>query len=257
MFNLNQLLIIYPLVFLAGFVDAIGGGGGLISLPAYLIAGYPVHAAIGTNKFSAAFGSVAVTIEYLLKGFVPVKLAFFTVIFALIGSAGGANVALMFSDRLFKILMLFILPATAFYVFKSKKLLHGRENDNLNSVITRKTFLISSLIALGIGFYDGFYGPGAGTFMILLLTGVANLNLQQANGVAKVMNMSTNLAAVSVYILNGKADLMSGFIASLFSIAGNIVGAKLFEHGGANIVRPIILIVLTLFFGRVIFDLMF
>ncbi len=255
MFNLTQLLIICPLIFLAGFVDAIGGGGGLISLPAYLIAGFPVHVAIGSNKLSAAFGSVTVTLEYLKKGFVPIKLAFFSMIFALTGSALGAEIALMFSDKIFKILMLFILPATAFYVFRSKKLLHGRANNN--SEINSRTYLIASLIAFSTGVYDGFYGPGAGTFMILLLTGLAKLSLQNANGVAKVMNMSTNLAAITVFMLNGKADLMSGIIGGIFSIAGNITGAKLFERGGANIVRPIILIVLTIFFARVIFDLTF
>ena len=150
--------------------------------------------------------------------------------------------------------MVFILPATAFYVFRSQDLL--KEDTHTESVITTQTYIVCGLVALFTGFYDGLYGPGAGTFMILLLAGFAHLSVQKANGVAKAINFATNIAAFTVYFLNGKAILSLGIIAGCFSIAGNYIGARFFEKGGAKIVRPVILIVLSLFFIRVIYDLL-
>lgn len=252
--NLSQLLIICPLIFIGGVVDAIGGGGGLITLPAYMIAGFPVHVAIGTNKVSSPIGTSIAFTKFLLDGYIPLKLSALGVIFALAGSALGANTALLISDHIFKILMLVILPATAYYVFRSQDLL--KEEHSHTEIITSRTFIICALVAFFIGFYDGFYGPGAGTFMLLLLAGAAHLSVQKANGVTKAINFATNISAFAVYFINGKAIIPLGIIAGLFSIAGNYIGAKFFEKGGAKIVRPVILIVLSLFFVRVVYDLL-
>lgn len=242
------------MIFLAGVIDAIGGGGGLISLPAYMLAGFPVHFAIGTNKLSSVMGTSLATGKFFKDGYVPLKLSASCIICAFIGSSLGAKTALLISDYIFKILMLIILPLTAFYVFRSQNLMKEKE---FSSSETRKTFVIAMLIALCLGFYDGFYGPGAGTFMLLLLAGAAGLTLQKANGVAKVINLATNFAALAVFILNGKVIFEIGFPAGLFSIMGNYIGARSFEHGGAKVVRPVILIVLALFFIRVVSDLLF
>ena len=252
--TISQLFIICPLIFIGGLVDAIGGGGGLITLPAYMIAGFPVHVAIGTNKVSSPIGTSIAFTKFLLDGYMPLKLSVIGVIFALIGSALGARTALLISDYVLRLLMVFILPATAFYVFRSQDLL--KEDTHTESVITTRTYIVCGLVALSTGFYDGLYGPGAGTFMILLLAGFAHLSVQKANGVAKAINFATNIAAFTVYFLNGKAILSLGIIAGCFSIAGNYIGARFFEKGGAKIVRPVILIVLSLFFIRVIYDLL-
>ena len=254
MWNISQLLIICPLVFIGGLVDAIGGGGGLITLPAYLIAGCPVHVAIGTNKVSSSMGiSVAFT-KFLLNGWIPVKLSALGVAFAFAGSALGAKTALFINDYAFKIIMLVILPVTAYYVFRSQDLLREQ---TAHEDISGKTYVVCVLVAFFVGFYDGFYGPGAGTFMLLLLAGMAKLSVQKANGVTKAINFTTNIAALAVYFFNGKVIWPLGLIAGAFSIAGNYIGAKFFEKGGAKIVRPVILIVLSLFFIRVIYDLLF
>ena len=116
-----EYLIICPLVFLAGFIDAIAGGGGLISLPAYLFAGLPVHNAIATNKLSSTMGTTISTLKYAKNGFINYKRAIPCVFFALFGASIGANLALIISDKFFIIIMLIILPFIAFYVLKSKK----------------------------------------------------------------------------------------------------------------------------------------
>jgi len=252
--QISQLFIICPLIFIGGVVDAIGGGGGLITLPAYLIAGFPVHYAIATNKLSSPIGAGMAFIKFLLNGYIPLKLSACGVIFALIGSSLGAETALLVSDHAFKILMLIILPLTAIYVFKSQNLLKEERDAQ---PITSRTFIICSLVALSMGFYDGFYGPGAGTFMLLLISGAAKLSVQKANGVMKAINLATNIAALAVYLVNGKVIFSVGIIAGLFSIAGNYIGARFFEKGGSKAVRPVILVVLSLFFIRVIYDLFF
>ena len=252
--QISQLFIICPLIFIGGLIDAIGGGGGLITLPAFMIAGFPVHYAIGTNKVSSAMGTSIAFTKFFLDGYMPVKLSICGIIFALLGSSLGAKTALLISDYAFKILMLVILPVTAVYVFKSQNLL-TEERDS--QAVTIHTYIICVLIAFFLGFYDGIYGPGAGTFMLLLLAGAAKLSVQKANGVAKAINLATNVAALFVYFMNGKVIFIVGATAGLFSIAGNYIGAKFFEKGGSKAVRPVILIVLSLFFIRVIYDLFF
>ncbi|MBQ6775275.1 MAG: TSUP family transporter [Synergistaceae bacterium] len=250
--QLTQLLIVCPLTFLGGLIDAIGGGGGLVSLPAFMIAGFPVHYAIGTNKISSAMGTSIAFTKFLIDGYMPLKLSACGVVFALVGSSLGAKTALLISDHAFKIMMLFIVPITALYVFKSQSLLtEGRDSQ----AITSRTYAVCVLIAFVLGFYDGFYGPGAGTFMLLLLAGVAKLSVQKANGVTKAINFATNLAAIAVYFVNGKAIFIPGAVAGIFCVAGNYIGAKFFERGGARAVRPVILVVLALFFARVVYDL--
>lgn len=252
--QISQLFIICPLIFIGGIIDAIGGGGGLITLPAFMIAGFPVHFAIGSNKVSSAMGTSIAFTKFMLDGYMPLKLSAIGIIFALTGSSLGARTALLISDHAFKILMLIILPLTAYYVFKSQNLL---TEDKDSQPVTSRTYLICVLVAFFLGFYDGFYGPGAGTFMLLLMAGAAKLSVQKANGVTKAINFATNVAAICVYFMNGKVILPVGITAGLFSIAGNYIGARFFEKGGAKAVRPVILIVLSLFFIRVISDLLF
>ncbi len=245
-------LIICPLVFLGGFVDSIAGGGGLISLPAYLIAGLPAHVAIGTNKISSAMGTTLTTWKFWKQGYIKPRLSLVCAVAALIGSTGGANLALLVSDRYFKLLLLVILPLTAFYVFRSKSMTTG-EKDPLSP---GKTCAIALAAALTIGVYDGFYGPGTGTFLLLILTGVAHMSLNDAAGTTKVINLSTNIAALVTYLVNGKVYLIMGLVAGIFGIAGNWLGTKCFTENGARITKPIIFVVLGIFFLRILWEML-
>lgn len=245
-------LIVCPLVFIAGFVDAIAGGGGLISLPAYLIAGVPVHMAIGTNKLSACMGTALATIRYGKTGYIPLKLAPFAVAFALTGSTIGAELALLLDDGVFKIIMLFILPLTAAYVLFGKGV---NASEGAQPLPFLKAVLITVAVAFFIGMYDGFYGPGTGTFMILFLVGAAKLRLSEANGLSKVMNLSTNIAALAVYLFNGKVIYPLGLTAGAFCLLGSYLGTRLFAKNGAKVAKPIILTVLSIFFVKTVIEL--
>lgn len=245
--TLTTYLIVCPLVFLAGFVDAIAGGGGLISLPAYMIAGFPPHFAIGTNKLSSGMGTLVSTYRFGKSGNIPWKSAIPCVIMAVLGSGAGARCALLVSSELFKKLMLVIIPITAYYVMKTKAMDVEREPLSQGQTIFR-----ACLTALVIGMYDGFYGPGTGTFLILLLTSFAHFTLGNANGTAKSINLTTNLTSLVVYLMNGKTMLTLGLIAGVFGIAGNYMGVSFFNDKGSKAVKPIMIVVLVLFFIRVL-----
>ena len=242
-----HFLIVCPLVGIAGFVDSIAGGGGLISLPAYLISGLPVHTCIATNKLSSSMGTTVATVKYACSGYIHWRLAVFCAAASLLGAALGANIALLISDRAFRLLMLVILPLTALYVLRRKDLFSDK---NRNLLPFGRTVLLSCAIAFVLGMYDGFYGPGTGTFLILLLTRFAHMELRQANGITKVINLSSNLSSLAVYLLSGQVLFPLGLCAGAFSVLGNYLGSRCFTRRGASIARPIILLVLLVFFTR-------
>ena len=245
-----EFLIVCPLAFLAGFVDAIAGGGGLISLPAYLIAGLPPHFAIGTNKLSSTMGTALTTFRFAKSGFINWKLAGVCSLVALGASSLGASLLLLVDEKIIRCVLLIILPLTAYYVFKSKDLSpKGAPRGRV------EMYLITLLATVVIGVYDGFYGPGTGTFLLLILTGVAHMKLTEANGLTKAINLSTNVAALAVLLFNGKVLLVLGFVAGLFNMLGNYLGTRSFVSGGSKVVRPLIILVLAIFMVKLLIEL--
>lgn len=249
-FDSLTYLIVCPLVFLAGFIDAIAGGGGLISLPAYIISGLPIHTCIGTNKLSSAMGTALTAIRFGRRGYIPWKIAACCIVTALIGGVLGARLTLLVSDYYLKLIMLVVLPVTAAYLMRGKALDAQKE-----SLAPGRTIVLGMLISLFIGVYDGFYGPGTGTFLILLLCGWAHMRIAQANGTAKAINLATNLAGLSVFVASGDITVALGLVAGVFGIAGNYLGARSFDKGAAAIAKPVMLVVLALFFVRVVLEL--
>ena len=239
--SLWTFIIVCPMVFLASFVDAVAGGGGLISLPAYLLAGVPPKLAIGTNKLSSATGTVFSTARYCKNGCFDLKLALPSIVVALIGSYIGAKIVLVTSDEILKYVLIIVLPVTAFFVLKKKNF------DQVKNKPKRKTqFIIAVLASFIIGMYDGFYGPGTGTFLILIYTGLVKLDLLTASGNTKLVNLSSNVAALVTFIFSGNIVYALGFAASVFSIAGHYLGAGMAMKSGTKIVKPIIILVILL-----------
>lgn len=247
----QMFLIVCPLVFLAGLMDSIAGGGGLISLPAYLIAGLPPHFAIGTNKLSSAVGTTVSATRFCKNKFVDWGIAVPSIILALIGSAAGANIALMLDEKVMKYILILILPLIAIYVLKGKRI---KEDEKVSEISKRKVYLIACLASFIIGAYDGFYGPGTGSFLILIYTGLAKMDIKIASGNTKLVNLASNIAALVTFLLNGKIIFALGITAAVFSVAGNYIGAGLVIKNGHKIIRPIILVVLLLLFVKVMID---
>lgn len=239
-----SFIIVCPLVFLAGFVDAVAGGGGLISLPAYLFAGIPMHGAIATNKLSSSTGTLISTIRLCRNGYVDWPLAIPSVAAALIGSTIGAFVALSVSDEILKLVLMFTLPVLAYYILRKKDL-----NPEDEKKISRKAqYILATAGSLAVGFYDGFYGPGTGTFLILIYTGLVKMDIIKAAGNTKLTNLTSNVSALLVFFANGVVILPLGLAASVFSIAGHYLGAGVVMKQGSKIIKIIILLVIGLLF---------
>lgn len=248
--TVTMFLIVLPLSGIAGFVDAVAGGGGLIALPAYLIAGCPVHFAIGTNKVSSGMGTALATFRYARSGYIDWKLTVPCVLAAILGGSLGAEGALLIEERTFMIIMLFLLPMTAVYIMKGHALSDEKEDYPI-----RKTMVLACVIALGVGFYDGIYGPGTGTFLILLLSAIAHFKLTKANGTAKVINLTTNMSAMVVYLMNGKVLILLGLAAGATNLIGSYIGTRYFDKGGARAVKPVMITVIVIFFVKVLYEL--
>ena len=205
-------LVACPLIFLAGFIDAVGGGGGFISLPAYLLSGLPPHLALGTNKLSSTMGTFLATLRYAKLGYIRYKDAAVAVIFAILGSSIGAELVLWIPDMALKISIMVILPLTAFYLLRYRKF--GEPDQSKYS------------------------------------------RLQNANGLTKAINLTTNIAALSVFLHHGSVVIYMGLIAGLFNIAGNYVGCSFFVRKGMKGTKLIMLLVIALFEAKLCWDLL-
>ena len=248
--SINVFIIVCPLVFLAGLVDSIAGGGGLISLPAYLMAGISPQFALGTNKLSSIAGTLIASLRYYKNKYVDIILCFPAIVAALAGSALGSSFALLVNEQILRWILLIVIPLTAFYVFKRKNL------DNDSSHLSRvRTIIYSGIISFFIGGYDGFSGPGTGTFLILLYNGIAKIDSRIASGNAKWVNLASNLSALVLFLINGRVLIPLGLCAALFNMLGAYIGSGLVIHKGNKIIRSTIFIVLLLIFMKLVWDM--
>ena len=248
--TLRTFLIVCPLVFLGGFMDSIAGGGGLISLPAYLIAGVPIHFALGTNKISASSGGAIAAFRYYKNKYVDLLICLPCIFASLIGSSLGANLTLLLNEKYLQYILLIVIPVTAFYVFKKKNL-----DTEANPLPRRLTIILAIIISFFLGAYDGFFGPGTGTFLILLYTGLVKMDSRIALGNSKLVNLTSNLSSAVIFFINGRVILPLGICAAIFSITGSYVGSGLVISRGTRLIRYMIMVVLALLFGKVAFDI--
>lgn len=248
----HTLLIVCPLTFLAGLVDSIAGGGGLISLPAFLLAGLPPHAAIATNKLSSSIGTTVSTARFLKNGYVNVRIAVPAVIVAVLGANLGARLILKIPEHYIRYFLLFALPAAAFFVLRKKPA--GTEPHA--AVSPRRQLLLAVIMSFLIGVYDGFYGPGTGTFLLLIYTGLCCMTVQDAAGTVKLVNLSSNVMSLFIFLREGQAVLWLGCTAGAFCLLGHYLGSGMVMKNGGKIVRPVILGVLALLFLKVLGELL-
>lgn len=251
---LHALLIVCPLVFLGGIVDSVAGGGGLITLPAYLLAGLSPHAAAATNKCGNLWGTLLATFRFLRRGEVHLPSALWGGAGALLGAWLGARLNLIVSDRFLYYLMLVIVPVMAVFLLVKREF--GTE-DRSCTLPKRRLMLLSFAIGLVIGGYDGFFGPGAGTFLILAFTALCRFDLLTASGNTKVANAASNAASLVTFALAGQVVWAVGIPAALCSLAGGYVGSGLALKNGAKVIRPMFFVVLALLTIRLLYDLLF
>uniref|UniRef100_A0A7C5VNM1 Probable membrane transporter protein n=1 Tax=Fervidobacterium thailandense TaxID=1008305 RepID=A0A7C5VNM1_9BACT len=247
--TLIDRFVLSGMVFLAGFVDSIAGGGGLISLPAYLFVGLPSHYALATNKLSSAVGTLFSMIRYARKGAVIFRIGIPSTLGALMGSVLGARLVLLIPDFVLKTILTVLISLAAFFVLVGRK----EQDDYLFVKNQMQVYLLALLAGFAIGLYDGFFGPGTGTFLIILYVSALKLNHVQASGTAKIVNLASNVGALFTFILNGKVVYSLGIPAAVFGILGNWLGSGLALQKGAIIIKPLMIVVLTLLMLKIVF----
>jgi uncharacterized membrane protein YfcA len=227
--------------FFAGFIDSIAGGGGLIQLPALLI-GLPkseTAEVLGTNKLSSVFGTSTAAVLYRKQIKPDPKVLLAMGVPALLGSAGGAMLASKIPTSSMRPMVLVLLIVVAIYTWFKPDL---GKFENLRH-LPRRRVQIAALAGVIIGFYDGIFGPGTGSFLMLILVASLGYAFITASAIAKVVNVATNVGAIMVFGINGAVIWQIGIIMGVANISGAIIGARLAIKGGSTLVRKVFLLV--------------
>lgn len=246
---------IYILLFFtglgAGFVDSIAGGGGLIALPVLFSIGLPAPMALGTNKLQGSFGTLSASYNYIKKGVVRFDESVTGIFFTLVGAALGAwtihQMKAGFIEQLIPVLLLIVFFYTLFvkdlgiYESRAKMPIH----------------LFYFLFGCGLGFYDGFFGPGTGSFWTAALLIVMGMEMKKASGITRIMNFTSNIVALTVFIIGNNVIYSIGFCMAAGQIIGARIGSSMAIRKGAGFIRPIFLTVVFLTILRLIWKTYF
>ncbi len=238
------VLILCIVSFAAGFVDSVAGGGGLLMAPALLLSGMPPHLALGTNKFIAIFGTATAVINFTRHRIIIWRIAIIGLIASMIGAAIGTNAILLFDDKTATTIILAILPFTAIVTFMPKK----QVKSNVSEFNNKELYLLVPIISFCLGFYDGFFGPGTGTFIIIAFYSVLGMNLIYASAVAKVINLASGVGSFITFAIAGKIFYTLGIPLIVCNIVGAYFGSKMAMSKGQSFIRKLIVIVFVMLF---------
>jgi uncharacterized membrane protein YfcA len=246
--SLQLFALLFAAAFLAGFVDSIAGGGGLISVPAMLIAGIPPLQTLGTNKVQSICGSGSATLAYARKGHVKLGEQLPMALMALLGGAVGALLATFIPADVLRIIMPFLLIAIALY-FALKP--------NISDVETHRRM---SAMAFGltlvpvVGLYDGAFGPGTGSFFMLGFVSLAGFGLLKATAHTKLLNFGSNLGALIVFIFSGVILWKIGILMGIGQFLGAQLGSRLAMRIGGRVIKPLLVVVCLAFAVKLLAD---
>lgn len=223
--------------FLAAFLDAIAGGGGLISLPALLSVGLPPVAALATNKLQSVVGTSVAAVTYWRKGYIKFADLIVPIILTFIGSVAGAATAKSMDTAILNWLVPILLMAVSLYFMFSPKM-----TDDVKA--SRLSFArFGPLVGFAIGYYDGVFGPGTGSFFIAAFVTLFGFGLTRAVGNTKVLNATSNFAALCFFILGGDVVWIAGGAMIIGQIAGGYLGARVGMRFGAKLIKPLIVMI--------------
>jgi uncharacterized membrane protein YfcA len=251
---LTDLLIVCPLLFVAGLIDGISGGGGIISLPAYMLTGMPLGMAYGCNKMQSFLGTSASLYKYAKSGLVDLRPAAVACITAILGSMLSTRIMFALSEDTKRLIvaaaMCFIIALTLFTTFRN---LGSKEKTKLE--LTSRTVIISLVCGLLLGLYDGFFGPGCGTVALMLFTTLFGYDMRVATGNGKVIIVVSNLIALISYIAKGSIIYAIAIPASISNILGSYIGAHLAVKNGKRLVRGVLYVVIVVLLGQAVLKL--
>lgn len=237
------LLIIVPVFFISGVIDSIGGGGGLIALPTYLMIGLPVRTAYGCNKLQAGLGNLISAVRYFKGHMIDLKIALISAVTALAGASAGTRLLFLLPEETIQRGITIALPAVAFLMVLRKS---GGKNALLRNPISRKTVVQALVIGVIMGFYNSLFGPGVGTVAILCFSMIMGYDARVAAGNGKILIVLTNAIALISYVKTGSVDYSIAIPAALSSIAGNLLGSGLAIKKGEAVIKPVMLIIVIL-----------
>ncbi|HEX8916305.1 MAG TPA: TSUP family transporter [Humisphaera sp.] len=244
----TTLLLLFAAGLSAGLIDAIAGGGGLISLPALLSAGLPPHLAFGTNKVQATFGTVVAVQRYARAGLFAWRDMRLPVLVTYAAATAGTVCVLNVPNAVLKRFVPWVLLAIAVYL-----LLHPRLGANPGR---RRLDPAAFALLFGalIGFYDGFIGPGTGTFWTMACVGVLGLELTRATAYTKVVNLTSNVASMLVFVSLGRVRYDLAAVMMAGQVVGGRLGAGLVLKHGAGFIRVVFIGVVLAIVGRLVWD---
>jgi uncharacterized membrane protein YfcA len=250
--GVSEIALLTAVALAAGTVDAIGGGGGLLTVPAFLAAGLPPHLALGTNKGQSVFGAFAALVRFDRAGLVDRPRARIMFPLGVLGSLAGAALVLAVPPAVLRPVVLVLLALAAAFIGVRRGPPAPREAD-LGT--TRRELWLAGAASLGMGAYDGFFGPGTGTFLIVAFVGVLGHGLSRASAEAKVVNFASNLAALVLFAVRGTVVWRLALPMAAAQLAGGWLGAHLAVRRGDALVRRVVVVVALALAVKVAWDM--
>ena len=238
-------IILFFVAFFASLIDSIAGGGGLLTTPSMLILGIPPLNVLATNKFQSCFGTFTSTYNYYKNGLLTERKKWFYFTLSFIGSSIGTLLVSRISNKTLESVIPILLIGAAIFFITNK----GPSGVKQNS----KLLVVFNLLVFAIGFYDGFLGPGTGSFFVLSFIVIKGMNIMKATAVTKLLNFSSNFAAFIIFAFQGYVIWLLGLIMAIAQIAGAYTGSRFAIKNGEKVVRPVLVIVSLLLSVRILF----
>lgn len=250
--QLWQYLAVFILIGFAGFIDSIAGGGGLISVPTYLALGMPAELILGTNKCVSSTGATFAVFRYIKNRTIIWHIVVYAIVAALIGSAIGASLSSYLSRSLLFTLLLVVIPIL-FYLQAREIPAHGTRVE-----LTRRQIIVRAILAgFVLGGYDGIFGPGTGTFLLLAFMVFLHMSTREASANARIVNYASNVSAFIYFLIQGRIFWPVAMVAVFASILGNWLGSGLVINNADRVVVPVFRFVLLLLMLKCSYDLFF
>lgn len=246
--ELVQISILVIASFVAGFVDAVAGGGGVVTFPAFLLLGLPVAETVGTVKLVSTFGTLAAAWTFLRQGKISPEVVRIGAPLSVVGALVGAVVVLILPNDFLKPVVSLLIITVALYCFFRPKL--GAE-DGYRGLTTRTTALLS-VAAFSLGAYDGFFGPGTGIFLTFFFIHTLKFDFVRAAGNTKVLNLASNAAALTYFLTQGNIRYDLGIPMLIANVAGGYVGARFAIRHGSSFVKWVYMVMALLTAGKLI-----
>ena len=241
------------LVFLAGFVDSIAGGGGLITLPAYLAHGLSPALLLGTNKLSSAMGTTVAAAKFIKEARFGADFLFILIVLAAGGSFLGAKAISMVPPEVIRYLLIILLPPVAIFLAAKKSFgLVDTSKAHTEASLLRRSGAISFFVSC----YDGLLGPGTGTFLAVGYARLCGFDLLRSTALAKLLNLVSNLAALATFLYLGRVSVKLGLAMGLAGMAGNYAGSHLALKNGTWVIRPMLFTVSTALLIKIAWDML-